>query len=285
MEPLTYLVFGDLHGRILPAFRLATVWAREHACPVAGFLQVGDLGYYPDPTRLDKATIRHAQKDSLELGTLDIMEPNPLADAVFEDPDCPPGMWFTSGNHEDFDALGRLSQASGRQRDFVVDAYGRVRGIKDGAIAELPGNLSVGALWGVDGEGLNHRTNLPKAGYIAQRSADELLIAPFEVLLTHDAPRDAKRTGYGSEIILSLIHLAQPRFAFFGHYKGRGQQIEQDYGRTRVYHLSGMELWGEGSSAEPGSVGILSWNNDAPEFEYVDDKWLKTFTRHNWKFR
>src|SRR5437763_161350 len=40
----TYLVFGDLHGRVLPAFRLAQAWTREHGVALAGLLQVGDLG-------------------------------------------------------------------------------------------------------------------------------------------------------------------------------------------------------------------------------------------------
>src|SRR5262249_45289764 len=56
MRPATYLVFGDLHGRILPAFRLAQAWAREHGAALDGLLQVGDLGYYPDEGRFDKAT-------------------------------------------------------------------------------------------------------------------------------------------------------------------------------------------------------------------------------------
>ncbi len=63
-----YLIFGDLHGRILPAFRLAMTWEREHGLRLDGLLQVGDLGYFPDPARLDKATARHAAADPLELG-------------------------------------------------------------------------------------------------------------------------------------------------------------------------------------------------------------------------
>ena len=38
----TYLVFGDLHGRVLPAFALAAAWQREAGEPVAALLQVGD---------------------------------------------------------------------------------------------------------------------------------------------------------------------------------------------------------------------------------------------------
>ncbi len=194
-------------------------------------------------------------------------------------------MWFTSGNHEDFEALSGLSGTSGRQPDFVVDAYCRVRCIKDGNVIELDQELTVGALWGVDGDGQNRRTNLPKEAYISRRQADRLMANPFRVLLTHDAPVNAKRSGYGSETIADLIAVRQPAFAFFGHYRGAGTQIEGDFGVTRVYHMAGMELHGPGGSAESGSVGVLNWDGTSGEFEFISDDWLKTFTRHNWKWR
>ena len=52
MSVAYYLIFGDLHGRILPAFRLAMAWEREHGLRLDGLLQVGDLGYFPDPARV-----------------------------------------------------------------------------------------------------------------------------------------------------------------------------------------------------------------------------------------
>ena len=58
-----YLVFGDLHGRILPAFRLASAWSREQGVRLSGILQVGDLGYFPDPSRLDKATLLTIERE------------------------------------------------------------------------------------------------------------------------------------------------------------------------------------------------------------------------------
>ena len=72
----TYLVFGDLHGRVLPAFKLAQAWSREHGVALAGLLQVGDLGDEPDSGRSDKATKRRAGRDSLESGTRLVAEPS-----------------------------------------------------------------------------------------------------------------------------------------------------------------------------------------------------------------
>jgi len=75
LRPATYLVFGDLHGRVLPAFQLAQAWARAHGVALAGLLQVGDLGCFPDPSRFDKATQRHADKDALEDGVRLVAQP------------------------------------------------------------------------------------------------------------------------------------------------------------------------------------------------------------------
>lgn len=281
----TYLVFGDLHGRILPAFRLAAVWAREHETPLAGLLQVGDLGYFPDLTRLDKATKRHAEADPSELGAQDVIARNALADDIFEDPDCPPALWFTAGNHEDHDALAELANANPGQPDFPVDVYDRVRCVKDGKVVPLDGGPRVGALWGVDADGPNIRRNLARRAYISAKSADRLLAEPFDVLLTHDSPADVKRVGYGSELISAVIGLARPRFAFFGHYHGDGTRMVGDFGPTEVNHMAGLEFRGRDGHAEPGSVGALTWADGEGRFEFLDDDWLKSITRHNWKWR
>jgi hypothetical protein len=137
----SFLIFGVLHGRILPAFRQAMAWEREH-----GLLQVGDLGHFPDPSRLDKATARHAADDPLELGTCLVVHPNREADETLQGNDGPPPpLWFTAGNHEDFDALAGLESLGGRRSSsFVVDAYMLVRCIRDGQVETLPGTLRVG---------------------------------------------------------------------------------------------------------------------------------------------
>ena len=282
--PPVFLVFGDLHGRILPAFRFASYWSARTGCDLAGLLQVGDMGYYTDISHCDKATLRHAKGDPLELGSLDVVVRTEIADRVFDDPNCTFDLWFTAGNHEDFDELERFARASGKQADFAVDAYCRVRGIKDGEVHPFACGLKAAAVWGVDGGGPNARQNLPPRGYIHEKAVDRLALEAFDVLLMHDAPKDAKRTGYGSDLLLTLIELAQPRFAFFGHYSGAGSRIERDYGRTEVYHLAGFELRTRDGHPEPGSVGVLEWNGDESTFAFIDDADLKPFTRHNWKW-
>ncbi len=277
MAESLYMVFGDLHGRILPAFRLATVWAKEHDCSITGLLQVGDLGYFPDVSRLDKATRRHAADDPLELGALSVTEPSKEADAIFAEEGVPTALWFTAGNHEDYDALHSLAHGD----EFTVDAYCRVWCIRNGHVAHLPGNLRVGALWGIDGQAPVRRRHAPSHCLIQADSAIRLACSTFDILLTHDSPLDAIIPNGGSQEILDIIQAARPAFAFFGHYKGRGRQIEGDFGRTRVYHLAGLELRECGHHAEEGCVGILRWDGATGSFEYVDPPWLSTFSRYN----
>jgi hypothetical protein len=282
-----YLVFGDLHGRILPAFRLAMVWEREHDIRLDGLLQVGDLGFFPDLTRLDKATARHAAADPLELGTSLVAEPTREADEVKRGPGGPaPFLWFTAGNHEDFAALAEKERAGGRRStSFAVDAYDRVRCIRDGRVETLPGPLRVGVVWGIDDQAPNARRKTPERGRIQESSVTVLAGSAFDVLLSHDGPRDAVLTDTGSECLGALIDLARPAFAFFGHYGSRYGRNAHTSQRTQVYQLAGFELRRDGSCAEPGSVGLLEWENGTGSFAYLDEVWLRGFTRYNWRHR
>jgi hypothetical protein len=279
MRLSTYLVFGDLHGRILPAFKLAQVWSREHGIPLDGLLQVGDLG----DSRFDKPRKRHAGRDSLEGGMRLVAQPSEEADAVFAADLCPRTLWFTAGNHEDYDWLKERERGASREADsFVVDAYGKLLCIRDGGIAALPGGLRVGALWGIDDKAPKARQGIPPRARIRRRGTEALSSARFDVLLTHESPRDAVLPDNGSEDVGAVIRCARPVFAFFGHYHRTGRRIEGDFGATRVYHLSHLEL---DSRAEEGSVGVLTWNGSTGDFAYLDPDWLRTVTRHNWKHR
>jgi hypothetical protein len=284
VETATFLVFGDLHGRVLPAFRLALAWQAEHGTPLDGLLQVGDLGYFPDATRLDRATARHAADDPLELGAALVAERSPEADELFAEPGIPEAIWFTAGNHEDFDALAARATAC-EAVDFPVDAYDRVRCVRDGQVVNLAGGLRLGAIWGVDGAGPHCRRKLPERAYIRPRSLTDLAGRSLDVVLMHDAPADAAREHYGSDDLAAFFELTRPRFAFFGHYHGVGRRVaEGRFPHTELYHLEGLELRHRGGCAEPNSVGVLTWVGGRGHFEYVPAAWLRTFTRHNWRF-
>ncbi len=277
----SYLVFGDLHGRILPAFQLAKAYSREKGVALRGLLQVGDLGYFPDPGRLDRATARHAAGDPLELGAQLVASPSPEADAIFGAEASGVTLWFTAGNHEDFEELAEMAtRETATDVDFPVDAYQRVRCIGDGEVVELPGGLRVGALWGIDDEAPGARRSATGRAVIQRRSATRLGAQKFDVLLSHDGPLGAIFPDSGSAALRALLQEARPAFSFFGHYGRKGAAVPFSPGVSRVYHLGGMQLQ---NHAEPGSVGLLTWKKGEGRFEYLDAAWLKTFTRHNWQ--
>ena len=196
----------------------------------------------------------------------------------------PPALWFTAGTHEDFDALAERERGGdGRPASSAVDAYGLVRCIRDGRVETLPGPLRVGALWGIDDRAPNARRRTPQRGRIREASVTALAGTAFDILLSHDGPRDAVLAGSGSEGLGDLIDLARPAFAFFGHYGSRHGQVGGSTGGTRVYQLAGFALRRGGSCAEAGSVGLLSWEDGCGAFDYLDGSWLRGFTRHNWR--
>jgi hypothetical protein len=276
-----YLVFGDLHGRILPAFRLALAYQRERGVPLDGLLQVGDLGYFPDPGRLDAATIRHAARDPLELGAALVASPSEEADAVLLG-ERVPDLWFTAGNHEDFEELAEMAtRLTATDEVFPVDAYQKVQCIQDGAVVELPGGLRVGAIWGIDDEAPGARRSAVGRAAIQRRSVTRLSGQRFDVLLSHDSPLGAIRADSGSEALRGLLQEARPALAFFGHYSRKGAAVPSP-GLTRLYHLGGLELR---EHAEAGSVGLLQWARGKGNFQYLDPAWLRTFTRHTWAHR
>jgi hypothetical protein len=281
-----YLVLGDLHGRVLPAFALARAWQRDNGEALAGLLQVGDLGYFPLSDRLDRATKRHAARDLMELGAQLVIRKSREADDLFSDPEVPGPMWFVAGNHEDHEMLSDCYGLPGStDDDFPADHYGRLRCISSGHVVALSEGLRVGGLWGIDDEAPGARRNITSWMRLEPRRARELSCREMDVLLTHESPRDAMILDAGSEAITGLIQNAQPAFAFFGHYHGEGRLDECDFGSTQVYHLAGLEFRGKGRSAEDRCAGVLRWQDGAGSFEHLSPKWLRSVTRHNWTTR
>ena len=83
-------------------------------------------------------------------------------------------MWFTAGNHEDYELLKRWERSAGRGADsFMVDAYGKLCCIRDGHVAELPGELRVEALWGIDDRARARRRIPPRTGSAARHGGAE----------------------------------------------------------------------------------------------------------------
>lgn len=245
-------------------------------------LQVGDLGYFPDISRVDSATRHHAARDPMELGVAQFNAANPVAGRFLQSLDPLLRLYFTAGNHEDFQALERLRRP--RDATWPVDDFRRLWCVDDGKVATVTSGLRVAALWGIDGNAPKARRIRSPRAQIDPAAAERLASGrPFDVLLTHESPRDAIWLDSGSLEITAIIERVQPSLAFFGHYHTPGRLPECDFGRTRVYWMSGMELLHCGQSAEPGCAGVLTSTESACDFEYLPDDWLAGFRRDNWQ--
>lgn len=138
-------VFGDTHGHIRLMLELCRLWQVHNGAHLDLVLQLGDLGFFPGPSNLDRATKRFARKDSEELGFHTYFRrPEPLQrDALVErtlggDPAsldtvrCP--IIWCQGNHEGF---GDLSELTDSGPLTAVDTYDPLMLLRPGHVVEV----------------------------------------------------------------------------------------------------------------------------------------------------
>jgi len=111
-------VFGDVHGALDAMYKCVGRFEEKHRVRVVGVLQVGDMGVFPDPARLDQATWKRAKEDTTELGA---------ADYVLGKKKASHPTWFVRGNHEDFDFLMR-------RRNVCIDPYNMIHHVFVGPV-------------------------------------------------------------------------------------------------------------------------------------------------------
>lgn len=276
-----YLVFGDLHGRVLPAFALTRRFELEFTVAVNGILQVGDLGYFPQVERLDAATRRFAARDPMELGVSELNSENRLACELFSKLDPYLRLYFTAGNHEDFAALEQCRRR--HQPAWPVDDFQRLWCLDDGSITPVSPQLRVGSLWGIDGVAPGARRLRHPRMQIDSQAVEWLLSQRFDVLITHESPLNAVLDQSGSYEISLLVDRVQPALAFFGHYHHPGRLHECTFRSTSVYWMQGFEMNYRGGAAEPQSVGVIQRVDKNWTFQYLPSKWLAEFRRENWR--
>jgi hypothetical protein len=218
-DALHLAVLSDVHGHLPLAFRALRRWERETGRRLDLALQVGDLGTFPPPFRLDKATKRFAEKDPDELGFADYYEGGPDAEEVFGDEAddarrLDANMVFIRGNHEDFEFLAEM--AGGVREPVPVDAFGRIRYLPSGSrwtFTRRGISLTVGALRGIadeDGPGSSAVSPFYTAAEVRHLRADGTRL---DVFLSHEPPRGAavhihpKYADAGSPEVHSLLHV------------------------------------------------------------------------------
>ena len=284
----TIAILGDLHGHLTLSYRLLKRWERETGRRVDCILQVGDLGAFPPPLKLDDATARFAKKDPDELGFMQYYEGTGDAEDVFG-PSAPDhlridaGTYFIKGNHEDFEFLDGLPKDD--RYPASVDAIGKLLYLRSGMVTAIEAGgirLRVGALGGVALEGGPAR-NAVSPHYTA-RDLQNLAAhgKNLDILLTHDVPYGAVYADAGSRDIHDFIRMEKPRYHFCGHYHEDGCELDVP-GPTRSFLLNEVNFR-RPSKLNRGCIGILTWPSpEESDFTLLDEPWLREYTRENYR--
>lgn len=260
---------GDLHGRVFHCLAAVLACIRERG-PLDVVVQVGDLGAFPDPTKLDEATKRFARDDPTEL---DFAR---LTDASSEPADAlgkaraalPSPILFIRGNHEDVAYLDRcLGGSDGRTA--AVDPFDLFHVVADGTVLQI-GGARVGFCGGADyipGEDVSLHGIRDEACQQLRSSA------PVEVLVTHDGPYGCGvgRHGntQGSKKVTSLLEALRPRHHLYGHYHHVNRPDPVSLGLAGILLPPRLDPT---RRVQAGSVALL--DTERGEIEVVDEPWL-----------
>ncbi|MBP1358279.1 MAG: metallophosphoesterase [Sulfolobus sp.] len=196
-------VFGDIHGALEGMYKTVSHMEKAFEINISAVLQVGDMGVFPDLSRLDRATMRFFREDFSEAGAVDYIRGDKTSSHL---------TIFVRGNHEDFDFLKT-------KKNRFIDPANKIFHLYGGTI-NLD-NVSIAGLGGIEPTNSGSRHSDNRWMYIDNRELSMLEKKKVDILLTHDGPLGyslSRNLNAGSETILKLIKDLQPRFHFFGHY-------------------------------------------------------------------
>lgn len=286
-------IFADLHGRVLLAFKLCARWQRETGERIDLILQAGDLGAYPERSRLDRATLKYAERDPTELGFMDhFVKADPAIEALLAETSCP--MVFVRGNHEDHVWLDELERQS-QEAIFPIDVYKRVYNLRTGmpwtfqAHGEQITVLGIGRISPPVEEAHNSHDKYIQP-YESARVYQERA-TPCNVLLTHHSRTDFVLLERGVKIKAStgmpeiefVLDMEEPAYHFYGHYGGPPQVRTDTNGVTLSVKLADLHWERGGSILEAGSMGLLRWHTPTEHsFEVLEHPWLKEYSSYYW---
>jgi hypothetical protein len=293
-DSLRIAVLGDVHGHLTLALRVLRRWQDETGHELDLILQVGDLGAFPPPFRLDAATRRFAERDSDELGFATYHANEGEAAEVYG-PDALPHralaaeLWFIKGNHEDFEFLEEAAREGGDE-PVPVAAFGAIRFMRQGAVYmfERRGRaIRIAGLGGIADGGRPGRD--PASEHYTASELRGLKSAEFDLLLSHEPPFGAaaaihpKYASGGSPEVAELLRLQRPRLHFCGHYHEPGQALDAVDG-VRSYQLNAVNFL-RADQLNPGCIAIVTWSRPDEDagVELLDSPWLRAYTRRTWR--
>ena len=275
---------GDVHGLAFHVIALIATWQRAANKKLDIIVQVGDMGAYPSPDRMDESTQRHmaldpAQGDFSRLLRAEDRRAEQLR-AVRGEFASP--VYFLRGNHEDFRYLEELppTEADGAAK---VDDFDLLRYVPDGTVLEA-GGLRIAFLGGIE-------TDEPDSRSIDTRAYERLMDmsrGSLDILATHDPPYGVG-VGYrgqvgGSRLVTALIERTQPELHISGHVHHLNGP--RSYGRSWSWALDGLTspvLWHpEDSGFRVGCLAVL--DTSTWFLQPVTDSWLHEFDTKGFDF-
>ncbi len=263
---------GDVHGCVLHALAALLEWQRRHGARLDAAIQVGDMGAYPTPERMDGPSKRFAAENPAQNDLFRLLAPSAeVASAVRGALGLIPPVLFASGNHEDFEWLDGLHLSHGRAI-VPIDPCGAFHHVACGHVETLAGQR-VAFLGRVEEPGY---MDLDEAAYDRLMGAEP---GSVDILVTHDGPhglcQDWRGNPAGSPKLSRLIARLRPRLHVSGHY--HHVNGPRHYGPTVSYALAQLvypgrnrhrpELDNPGQRVTPGSIGVL--DTETFTFEYV----------------
>jgi Icc-related predicted phosphoesterase len=285
-------VFSDLHGRIFLCLKLVDRLQRERNIQIDLILQCGDMGIFPNPQTLDKATLKHAKRDPTELGFCHyFVKPQPQVATLLEKLTC--DMVCVRGNHEDHDFLNQLEAQTQAPR-FAVDCYQRIFISKTGKLQTFQfGDAQINIV-GIGRIGLPaHKNPNENQKYIQpyeKATLEQLKKHPnvnqegVDILITHDSPLNFVTTGFGMSEIHDFLMSHQPIYHFFGH-TGTPYDLQLfDNKVTQSCKIAEL-TWEKSGLLPEGGMVLINWQNRFDnQIEVINDEWLKEYTRAGWKY-
>ncbi|MFP3909747.1 MAG: metallophosphoesterase [Archaeoglobaceae archaeon] len=270
-------LFSDVHGKILRCFKLVERWEKENDKKIDLILQTGDLGIFPDSERLDSATKKHLAKDEEELGFYnDFYQKSRRTERVLKKLDC--DLVFMRGNHEDHIFLDSL-EVEYEDVIFPVDTYKRIFCLKSGMVytfSKGSEKIRIVGIGRIGGETKKKQDMKSIQEYERHRIIS--LTEDFDLLLTHDSPKDIVTIGFGAEEINLVFEKFNPIYHFYGH-TGEDFNIRK-IKETTLVKLSDLrwEKKGEYSVLKSNCMAILEWKDRKNHsLDVVHTYWSKKY--------
>ncbi len=269
---------GDVHGQAFHALVALAILQERLGRRFGLLVQVGDMGAYPEPSRMDEASRRYLEADPSQGDFARLLHAEgELAEqllrlrGLFSGP-----LHFIRGNHEDYPWLRSLpiDAASGTA---VVDPFDLLRYVPDGTILRL-GEFTVAFLGGEESGGSVEDGEIDPVAY---ERVIELGPGRVDLLVTHDTPYGLS-TGYrgqvqGSRLITELAECLRPTFHLAGHYHHLNGP--RSCGYTAFLGLAQLVPSAirqpEARGLQEGCLAVL--DTEKGELQPVTDAWLSEF--------